>query len=51
MLIILLVPNNVVEAKTLGDLKSELADLQKKYDENKNKKDLTDVEIKKYLVR
>lgn len=47
MLIILLVPNNVVEAKTLGDLKSELADLQRKYDENKNKKDLTDAEIKK----
>lgn len=47
MLIILLVPNSVVEAKTLGDLKSELADLQKKYDENKNKKDLTDAEIKK----
>lgn len=50
MLIILLVPNSVVEAKTLGDLKSELADLKAKRAATANNKKLTDGQIKTLRV-
>lgn len=46
-LMIVIVPFTKVEAKTLGDLRNELADLEKKYAEAENNKNLTDAEIKK----
>ena len=47
IMIMLVIPSYKVEAKTLQDLKNELSSLEKKYEENKNKKDLTDAEITK----
>ena len=44
-LLIMLMPTCSVKAKTLKDLKNELASLEAKYEENKNKKNLTDAEI------
>ena len=40
------IPSYKVEAKTLGQLKNELADLEKKYSDNQNKKELNANEIK-----
>ena len=37
LFIIVLIPTYKVEAKTLGDLKKELSNLEAKYEENKNK--------------
>ena len=42
----ILIPSYKVEAKTLGQLKNELAELERKYKENENKKELTENEIK-----
>lgn len=47
--LLLLVPFKI-EAKTVGDLKRELAALESKYEENKNKRNLTDTEIEKLKV-
>ncbi len=41
------IPGYNVEAKTLQELKNELAELERKYEENKSNKELTDNEIKK----
>ena len=38
LFIIVLIPTYKVEAKTLGDLKKELSNLEAKYEENKNNK-------------
>lgn len=46
LLIMMVIPSYKVEAKTLGNLKDELASLQRKYEEANNKKNLTDAEIK-----
>lgn len=43
--ILLIFPFTTANAKTLGDLKNELASLEKKYAEAQNKKNLTDAEI------
>ena len=43
----ILIPGYNVEAKTLQELKNELAELERKYEENKSNKELTDNEIKK----
>ena len=40
------IPSYKVEAKTLGQLKNELAALEKKYSDNQNKKELNANEIK-----
>ena len=40
------IPSYKVEAKTLGQLKNELANLEKKYSDNQNKKELNANEIK-----
>ena len=40
------IPSYKVEAKTLQELKNELATLEKKYSDNQNKKELNDNEIK-----
>lgn len=45
-IMMLIVPSRMVEAKTLGDLKNELATLEKKYEEANRNKNLTDSEIK-----
>lgn len=45
VLMIITMPFCKVEAKTVSDLKKELASLQAKYNENKNKKNLTDAQI------
>lgn len=45
-LLLLLIPNSNVYAKTLKDLKNELASLERKYEEANNKKNLADSEIK-----
>ncbi|MGM9882107.1 MAG: coiled-coil domain-containing protein [Bacilli bacterium] len=45
MLIMLIIPSYNVSAKTLGDLKNELADLEKKYETAKNNKNLTKDQI------
>jgi len=44
-LLLMLVPTYSVKAKTLKDLKNELANLEAKYEENKSKRNLTDAEI------
>lgn len=46
-IMLVLIPFTEVEAKTLGDLKNELAELEKKYAAAEDKKNLTDAEIKK----
>lgn len=46
-IVITVMPFTRVEAKTLGDLKKELAELERKYAEAENNKNLTDAEIKK----
>ena len=38
LFIIVLIPTYKVEAKTLGDLRKELSNLEAKYEENKNNK-------------
>ena len=45
LFIIVLIPTYKVEAKTLGDLRKELSNLEAKYEENKNNKKLTDEQI------
>lgn len=45
LFVIMLIPIYRVEAKTLGDLKKELSNLEAKYEENKNNKKLTDEQI------
>lgn len=46
-IILLLIPSYRVEAKTLGQFKRELADLESKYNANKDKRNLTTSEINK----
>lgn len=46
-IMLVIMPFTRVEAKTLGDLKNELAELEKKYAEAENNKNLTETEIKK----
>lgn len=46
-IVITVMPFTRVEAKTLGDLKNELSELERKYAEAENNKNLTDAEIKK----
>lgn len=46
-IVFMLIPYHKVEAKTLGDLKKELANLEEKYKEAQNKKNLNEAEIKK----
>ena len=45
VLIMIFIPLYRVEAKTLGDLKKELSNLEAKYEENKENKKLTDEQI------
>ena len=40
LMIIVFIPSYKVDAKTLGQLKNELASLEKKYSDNQNKKAL-----------
>ena len=44
--VVAFIPTYKVKAKTLGDLKKELSNLEAKYEENKNNKKLTDDQIK-----
>lgn len=46
-IILLLIPSYKVQAKTLSQYKKELADLESKYNANKDKRNLTESEIKK----
>lgn len=45
IVLMLIFPSYKVNAKTLGQLKSELSTMEKKYNENKNKKNLTTSQI------
>ena len=47
LMIIVFIPSYKVDAKTLGQLKNELASLEKKYSDNQNKKALNQNEINK----
>ncbi len=47
LIMLMLIPSYKVEAKTLQELKNELSNLEKKYEEAKNNKELTEAEINK----
>ena len=46
VIMLIIIPFTKIEAKTLGDLKNELASLEKKHNDAQNKKNLTENEIK-----
>lgn len=45
LFMMIIIPTYKVEAKTLGDLRKELTNLENKYEENKNNEKLTDEQI------